>query len=117
MHKTKPNASIVQNWITDRQDGLPTTYSLDSLSHDLTDTSSSFSSDRRGMLSLFSETHCNLLIQKPPTKLTTHNNKTESQEEGFHKRSNKFLLEVLFVAGVLLHFRVWNGSQTLKVAL
>jgi hypothetical protein len=27
------------------------------------------------------------------------------------------LWEVLFVAGVLLHFRVWNGSQTLKVAL
>jgi len=74
------------------------------------------------MLSLFSETHCILLIQKPPTKLTTHNNKTESQEEeeeeeGFHKRSNEFLVEVLFVAGVLLHFRVWNGSQTLKVAI
>jgi hypothetical protein len=95
MHKTKTQ---FLNWITDRQDGLPTTYSLDSLSHDLTDTSSSFSRDRRGMLSLFSETHCILLIQKPPTKPTTHNNKTESQqeeeeeeEEGFHKRSNKFL--------------------------
>jgi hypothetical protein len=65
--------------MTDRQDELPTTYSLDSLSDDLTNTSSSFSSDRRGMLSLFSGTHCTLLIQKPPTKLTTHNNKTEAR--------------------------------------
>jgi hypothetical protein len=117
--RLKPNSSIVQNWITDRQDGLPTTYSLDSLSHDLTDTSSSFSSDRRGMLSLLSQTHCTLLIQKPPTKLTTHNNKTEARRRRrrrrIHKRSNKFLLEVLFVAGILLHFRVWHGSQTLKL--
>jgi hypothetical protein len=96
--RLKPNSSIVQKWITDRQDGLPTTYSLDSLSRDLTDTSSSFSSDRRGMLSLFSETHCTLLIQKPPTKLTTHNNKTEARRRRrrrrIHKRLNKFSLEV-----------------------